>query len=264
MGGDRRGGGAARDGDQRARHQPGVGLAHRRAVPLRPVDPAGGRADPAADGARDRHRLRARHGARGHAALAEPPAALGQLDLHLDLPVRAADPAAAVLVQPRAALPGDQLRHPVRSRVLLGRHDGSRQPAHRRRAGAGAAPGRLRRGGGAFGVPRRGPGPARGGGCARHPEGPPVPPDPAAAGDAHDPAHRGQRADRAGQGHVGGLHHGAVRALLPGAGDLHPQRAGHPAAARGRHLVPGAHHGDVDRPVLHRAPLRPGSAAQRA
>ncbi len=111
---------AAGDVRQRSRDEPAVGLADLLRVLHRPVDPEGAADHLVADAVGHGARLRTRHRARRDAVVEEPAAAVGELDLHLAVPVDPADRQPAVLVQPRLPLPDAVDRDPVRAELLVG------------------------------------------------------------------------------------------------------------------------------------------------
>src|SRR5262249_20887425 len=73
-----------------------------------------------------------------------------------------------------------------------------------------------------------------------------------------------QRDDLDAQDDVARLGHRRHRPAVRGPADLRAELQADPAADRGLLLVPGVHHAALDRPVLHRAPLRSRPSPQRA
>jgi His/Glu/Gln/Arg/opine family amino acid ABC transporter permease subunit len=78
----------------------------------------------------------------------------------------------------------------------------------------------------------------------------------APAGDAGDRPANGQRDDLDAEEHGARQRDREHRPALFGPADLLAELQADPAADRGEHLVPDPHHDPLDRPVLHRAPLR--------
>ena len=199
---------------QLADHQPAVGVGRRRRLPHRGVDRPGRLDHRAADPDHRRPGLRPRHGARADAAEPLAAAAGGELGLHLGVPLRAADPAAAALVQPRLPVPDPGVRHPVRADVRRRRDAVADRQVRRRDPRPRAAPGGLLRRDRAGRHPLGRPGPAGGRGVAGHPAPAAEHPHRAAAGDALHRADGGQRDHRPVQGHLDRLRAGPGRAVL--------------------------------------------------
>ena len=210
--------------------------------------------------------LRARRRARGVPAVEVAAAERRGVVVHLVLPVGAARRADPRLVQPRIPVPDARTRHAVHHGLLARRVPdddddlGVRRGDHRPLAAPGRVLGRDHPGRHPLGRP----GPARGGRRARPAPPHPLLPHHAAAGRAGHRAERVQRDHRAREGHLGGVHRRAARAVLHGAGHLQPQPARHPAAARGGRLVRAHHDRALDRAVLRRAALRPRRAPRAA
>ena len=264
--GARRGG---RPRDRRGRvlvpHEPALGVGRGGPMVRRRVRhprPAG---DPQAHRPGGRGRLRPGLGARPDETVPVCPDIRCGLDVLVDLPVHAAAGAAAALVQPRLPLRAHHPRHPADRRHLLRRpHQRSDDPAARGDPGPRPAPGRLCGRADPRRHPLGGPGPARGGQRPRHPGPRPLPADHPAPGHEGDPAHRVQRDHRPGQGHLDRLRARPCGAVLHHPADLRPHPAGAADAAGRDGLVRRDHVSAVDRPVLHRAPLRPGRRAHPA
>ena len=242
-----------------AGHQPALGVGRGGAMVYRAVHRERTPGDPQADG--DFRGARVHPGVHPgpHAAVRLTAARLGLLDLLLDLPFHAAAGADAALVQPGLPLREDQPGYPVHGRaVLRGADHHPDQSVRRGGPWPDTEPGRLLRRDHPRRHPLGRPGPARGRSRAGHSGLAAVHPDRPAASHARHPAHRLQRGDRPGQGHLDRLRPGLLRAVLHRPGHLQPDPAGLAAAAGGHPLVRRDHLGPERVPVLHRAALLQG------